>query len=101
VNAPEHLTNLGIDDKEMPVTTEDDRAININIPLEGGDSVAGRMVPRAVFKEENNNEEGMPAIIHDTQDTPVVREEENEDQACTDREQKEQRLENELRKVDT
>jgi hypothetical protein len=41
---PDLLTNLGIDDEEMPVTDIDDRALHI-VP-EDDDSVAGRLVPR-------------------------------------------------------
>jgi hypothetical protein len=107
---PDLLTEMGIDDEEMPVT-DDDRAINI-IPMGDDDSVAGRMEPRAIFRDEQN----APAIIQDTQDTQErvreeaiiqdtqdtqerVREEEDEEQADADK--KAQKLENELRKLDT
>jgi hypothetical protein len=74
-------------------------------------SVAGTMEPRAIFQDEQN----APAIIQDTQDTQervreeaiiqdtqerVNREEEDEEKADAERQQKAQKLENELRNLD-
>jgi hypothetical protein len=90
---PDLLTQMEIDDEEMPVT-DDDRAINI-VPMGDDDSVAGRMEPRAIFQDEQN---GL-AIIQDTQERVI--EEEDEEQVDAKRQQKAQKLENELRKLDT
>jgi hypothetical protein len=48
------VTNLGIDDEEMPVTDIDDRALHI-VP-EDDDSVAGRLVPREARLQAQNDE---------------------------------------------
>jgi hypothetical protein len=90
----ELLEHIGIDDEEMPVTTDADRVINI-VPEEDDDSVAGMMEPRAAFQEGNAAD--APAIIQETQDGET-----EDDEARADRENKAQRLENnEMRKLDT
>jgi hypothetical protein len=92
VSEPELLTNIGIDDEEAPDT--DDRALHV---VPDDDSVAGRMEPRQ-------------AILDDDDDAPVIipeenREEDQEDQEATEateaRNNKAQRLENELKKLET
>jgi hypothetical protein len=89
---PDLLTNLGIDDEEMPVTDIDDRALHI-VP-EDDDSVAGRLVPReARFQAQNDENEDAPAIIED----PIANREEEDEEARADAEAKAHRLENEMR----
>jgi hypothetical protein len=104
---PELLTEIGIDDAEMPVTR--DRASHV-IPEEDDDSVAGRMVARAPLLGNNNQGEGAPAIVPNDEndeneqlgnDDAAVIPDETEEDAEDARVHKAQRLENEMRKLDT
>jgi hypothetical protein len=91
---PDLLTNVGIDDEEAPATT-DDRVLHV-VP-EDDDSAAGRLEPRKAMLENEN----ATAVIPSTEeDNAVENETENEDKKEA-RNYKAQRLENELKKLDT
>jgi hypothetical protein len=93
---PELLTNLGINDEEAPTSTEDNRALNV-IP-EDDDSVAGRMEPRTAILEDDEN---APAIIPQVEEENPEEHPEEQEEAKEARDYKAQRLENELKKLET
>lgn len=99
--APELLTEMGIDDEEMPVTTDDQGASHI-IPMGDDDSEAGRMVTRRALLPEDRAPAIVPNEANEQRDenTAAVIPEETEDAQET-RMHKAQKLENELRKLDT
>jgi hypothetical protein len=100
---PELLTSIGIDDEEAPASTEDDdRALHV-VPLDD-DSEAGRMEPRMAILEDEDAPDIIPIEEDNPVDNPVENQEDNpieNEEAKEARDYKAQRLENELKKLET
>jgi hypothetical protein len=105
---PELLKENGIDDEELPVTTTDNREPHY-IPLDDDDSVAGRKDPSvAILPYDNRDDIGdnAPEIVPEEDqlilpETAAARIPEETKEAIESRTHKAQKLDNELRKLDT